>query len=76
MKEVSMAKFNPKDKVLVKALTEAHDKCYIKDNLTVQMVWGAIMGLDSTPTMEQVRGQKLFQVRPLSNCVVDDIHGH
>ena len=76
VKEVSMTKFNSKDKVLVKALTEAHDKCYIEDNLTVQMVRGGIMGLESMPTMEQVCSQKLFQVGPPGNHVMDDIQRH
>ena len=56
VKEVSFSKFNTKDRALMKALMEAHDLCYIADNLTVQNVRGAIMGIDVAPTPEQVPG--------------------
>ena len=54
VKEVSFSKFNTKDKDLMKALTEAHDACYIVDKLTVQEVQGAIMGIAVAPTTEQI----------------------
>ena len=38
VKEVSFSKFNTKDKVLMNALMEARDLCYIADKLTVQKV--------------------------------------
>ena len=36
VKEVSFTKLNTKDKVLMKALSEARDQCYESDNLSVQ----------------------------------------
>ena len=60
----------------MKALMEARDNCYIMDNLTVQNVRGAIMGIDAAPTVEQVSGRLLFKVGPPGNQVVDDIHTH
>ena len=50
IKEVLFTKLNTKDKVLMKALSEARDLCYNLDNLSVQNVRGAIMGIPSTPT--------------------------
>ena len=76
VKEVLFSKFNTKDRALMKALMEACDLCYIADNLTVQNVWGAIMGIDVAPTPEQVCCWQLFQVGPPGNHVVDDIHTH
>ena len=38
VKEVSFTKLNTKDKVLVKAISEAQDLCYEVDNLSVQKV--------------------------------------
>ena len=38
IKEVSFAKLNTKDRVLMKALLEAQDQCYEEDNLSAQKV--------------------------------------
>ena len=38
IKEVSFNKLNTKDRVLMKALSEARDQCYEADNLSVQKV--------------------------------------
>ena len=38
MKEVSFTKLNTKDRVLMKALSEARDQCYEADNLSAQKV--------------------------------------
>ena len=38
VKEITMAKFDSKDQVLMAVLTQACDKCYIEDNLTVKKV--------------------------------------
>ena len=76
VKEVSIAKFDSKDRVLVATLTQACEKCYVEDNLTVQKVRGSIMDLATMPTMEQIQSWKPFQVGPAGKCVVDDIHGH
>ena len=42
VKEIT--KLNTKNRVLMKALTEAQDQCYEVDNLSMQKVRGAIMG--------------------------------
>ena len=54
IKEVSFTKLNTKDKVLMKAILEARDQCYEVNNLSVQKVQGAIMGLDNIPTVDQI----------------------
>ena len=54
VKEVSFNKLNTKDRVLMKALSEAQDQCYEVDNLSAQKVQGAIMGLDKIPTATQI----------------------
>ena len=76
VKEVSFAKLNTKDKVLMKALSKAQDLCYQQYNLSVQYVRGAIMNISSTPTAVQIHDQKLFRLGPPGNRVVDDIHSH
>ena len=43
VKEV--AKLNTKNKVQMKALSEAHEQCYAADKLCAQEVCGAILGL-------------------------------
>ena len=48
MKKV--AKLNTKNKVQMKALSEAHDQCYVADKLCAQEVRGAIMGLSTFPS--------------------------
>ena len=48
MKEV--AKLNTKNRVQMKALSEAHDQCYTADKLCTQEVRGAILGLDQIPS--------------------------
>ena len=47
MKEV--AKLNTKNRVQMKALSEAHDQCYAADKLCTQEVHGAILGLNQIP---------------------------
>ena len=64
IKEVSFTKLNTMDKVLMKALTEARDLCYQLDNLSVQKVRGAIMGLPNTPTAAQIHKRELFKLGP------------
>ena len=76
LKEVSFARLNTKDKVLLKALSEALDLCYQQDNLSMQYVRGAIMNILSTPTAAQIHGRKLFKLSPPGNQVMDDIHSH
>ena len=74
MKEVSMSKFDSKDHVLIATLTEAHNKCYLEDHLTIQKVWDSIMGLDTMPSTDQVCEWKLFKVGHPGKPVMDDIH--
>ena len=74
VKEVT--KLNTKDKVLMKALSEAQDQCYEADNLSAQKVQGAIMGLDNIPTAVQIHKWELFKLGSPGNHVVDDIHSH
>ena len=52
MKEV--AKLNTKNRVQMKALSEAHDQCYVADKLCTQEVHGAILGLDQIPSVVQI----------------------
>ena len=52
MKEV--AKLNTKNKVQMKALSEARDQCYAADKLSAQKVHGAIMGLGMVPSEAQI----------------------
>ena len=74
MKEV--AKLNTKNKVQMKALSEACDQCYAADKLCAQEVCGAIMGLSKIPSEAQIYKQDLFKLGPPGNHVVDDIHSH
>ena len=74
VKEV--AKLNTKNKVQMKALSEAWDQCYAADKFCTQEVWGAIMGLGKIPSLAQIHKQDLFKLRPPGNRVVDDIHSH
>ena len=77
MKEISFAKLNnTKDRVLMKALSEARDQCYEADNLSVQEVRGAIMGLDNIPTVVQIQKRELFKLGSPGNRIVDNIHSH
>ena len=52
VKEV--AKPNTKNKVQMRALSEAHDQCYAADKLCTQEVCGAIMGLGKIPSVAQI----------------------
>ena len=52
MKE--MAKLNTKNRAQMKALSEAHDQCYVADKLCTQEVCGAILGLDQIPSLVQI----------------------
>ena len=52
MKEV--AKLNTKNRVQMKALSEARDQCYVADKLCAQEVCGAILGLDQIPSVVQI----------------------
>ena len=74
VKEV--AKLNTKNKVQMKALSEARDLCYAADKLSTQKVRGAIIGLDRIPTVAQIHKRDLFKLGSLENHVVDDIHSH
>ena len=71
-----VAKLNTKNKVQMKALSEAQDQCYAADKLCAQEVCGAIMGLSKTPSVAQIHKQDLFKLGPPGNRVVDDIHLH
>ena len=72
VKEV--AKLNTKNKVQMRALSEAHDQCYWADKLCTQEVYGAIMGLGKILSVAQIHKQDLFKSGPPGNCIVDDIH--
>ena len=74
VKEV--AKLNTKNRVQMKALSEAHDQCYVADKLCTQEVHGAILGLDQIPSVVQIHKRDLFKLGPPGNHVVDDIHMH
>ena len=74
VKEV--AKLNTKNKVQMKALSEAQDQCYVADKLCTQEVCGAIMGLGEIPSVAQIHKQDLFKLGPQGNRIVDDIHSH
>ena len=52
VKEV--AKLNTKNRVQMKALSEAHDQCYAADKLCTQEVRGAILGLNQIPSVVQI----------------------
>ena len=52
MKEV--AKLNTKNKVQMKALSEAHNQCYAADKPCMQEVRGANMGLSKIPSEAQM----------------------
>ena len=52
LKEV--AKLNTKNRVQMKALSEAHDQCYVADKLCTQEVHGAILGLSRIPSVVQI----------------------
>ena len=62
MKEV--AKLNTKNRVQMKALSEAHDQCYAADKLCTQEVLGAILGLDWIPSVVQIHKWDLFKLGP------------
>ena len=74
VKEV--AKLNTKNRVQMKALSEAQDQCYEADKLSAQKVRGAIIGLDRIPTAAQIHKWDLFKLGSPGNHVVDDIHSH
>ena len=74
VKEVT--KLNTKNKVQMKALSEAQDQCYAADKLSAQKLRGAIMGLDKIPSMAQIHKRDLFKLGPPGNRMVDDIHSH
>ena len=74
MKEV--AKLNTKNRAQMKALSEAHDQCYVADKLCTQEVRGAILGLDRIPSVVQIHKRDLFKLGPPGNRIVDDIHLH
>ena len=62
VKEV--AKLNTKNRVQMKALSEARDQCYVADKLCTQMVHGAILGLDQIPSVVQIHKWDLFKLGP------------
>ena len=74
VKEV--AKLNTKNKVQMKALSEARDQCYAADKLSAQKIWGAIMDLDRILSAAQIHKWDLFKLGPPGNHMVDDIHSH
>ena len=71
-----VAKLNTKNKVQMKALSEAHDQCYVVDKLSAQKVQEAIMGLSTVPSEAKVHKRDLFKLGPLGNHIVNDIHSH
>ena len=71
-----VAKLNTKNKVQMKALSEARDQCYVADKLCAQQVCGAIMGLGKIPSEAQIHKWDLFKLGPPGNRVVNDIHSH
>ena len=70
VKEV--AKLNTKNRVQMKALSEARDQCYAADKLCTQEVCGAILGLNQIPSVVQIHKRDLFKLGPPGN----DIHSH
>ena len=74
MKEV--AKLNTKNRVQMRALSEAHDQCYAAEKLCAHEVHGVILGLDRIPSVDQIHKWDLFKLGPPGNRVVDDIHSH
>ena len=74
MKEV--AKLNTKNRVQMKALSEAHDQCYAADKVCTQEVCGAIPGLNQIPSVVQIHKWDLFKLGHPGNRVADDIHSH
>ena len=74
VKEV--AKLNTKNKIQMKALSQARDQCYVADKLCTQEVREAIMGLGKIPSEAQIHKWGLFKLGPPGNLVVDDIHSH
>ena len=52
VKEV--AKLNTKNRVQMRALSEAHDQYYVADKLCAQEVRWAILGLDQIPSVDQI----------------------
>ena len=74
MKEV--AKLNTKNRVQIRALSEAHDQCYAADKLCAQKVRGAILDLGQIPSVDQIHKRDLFKLGPPGNRIVDDIHSH
>ena len=71
-----VAKLNTKNKVQMRALSEAHDQCYAADKLCIQEVCVAIMDLGKVPSEAQIHKRDLFKLGPPGNCIVDDIHSH
>ena len=69
-----VTKLNTKNKVQMKALSEARDICYAAEKFSTQKVQGAIMGLDRIPNESQIHKQDLFKLGPPGNHIVDDIH--
>ena len=74
VKEV--AKLNTKNRVQMKALSEARDQCYAADKLCAQEVCGGILGLNWIPSVVQIHKWDLFKLGPRGNRVLDDIHSH
>ena len=60
VKEV--AKLNTKNKVQMKALSDAQDQCYAADKLSTQKIRGAIMGLDRIPSAAHIHKWDLFKL--------------
>ena len=71
-----VAKLNTKNRVQMKALSEARDQCYMADKLCTQEVHGAILGLNRIPSVVQIHKRDLFKLEPPGNRVVDDILTH
>ena len=71
-----VAKLNTKNKVQMKALSEAHDWCYAVDKLSAQKVHGAIMGFRTVPSEAQIHKRDFFKLGSPGNRVVNDIHSH
>ena len=73
---MEVAKLNTKNRVQMKALSEARDLCYEADKLSAHKVQGTIIGLNRIPTVAQIHKQDLFKLGSPGNRIVDDIHSH
>ena len=71
-----VTKLNTKNKVQMKALSEARDQCYAADKLSAQKIQGPSWASIRIPSAAQIHKWDLFKLGPPGNCVVNDIHSH